>query len=146
MKLKSHILQGVVLSPIVYYLTDIKSAVIFLLSFIFIDIDHYFLYIYRFRKFIAKGMFKYFDEVSENYREGMCEICVFHTVEVFLLLFISGYWRKEFWVVLIGFFTHQIFDIYYLFKRKALYIRAFSFVEYFIRKRYSKRRLLMNKI
>ena len=61
MKLKSHILQGAVLSPIAYYFTDIKSAVIFLLSFIFIDMDHYFLYSYRFRKFTAKGIFKYFD-------------------------------------------------------------------------------------
>lgn len=146
MKLKSHILQGAVLSPIVYYFTDIKSAVIFLLSFIFIDIDHYFLYIYRFRKFIAKGMFKYFDELSENRRENMCEVCIFHTVEVFLLLFISGYWHREFWIVLVGFLTHQVFDMCYLFKRKALYIRAFSFVEYFIRKQCSKRQLLINKI
>lgn len=133
MKLKTHILQGIVLSPIAYYLTDIKSAIIFLASFIFIDIDHYFLYVYRHREIGINKMFKYFDDLLET-RKNAYELCVFHTVEFFLLLFALGYWRKEFWVILAAFFIHFLFDIYYLYKRDALFIKAFSIIDYFIKK------------
>ena len=145
MKLKAHILQGVALSPIAYYLTDMKSAFIFLLSFIFIDIDHYFVYVYKFRILSAKGMFKYFDEYIENRTEDMCDLCVFHTVEVFLTLFILGYWRMELWVVCSGFLIHQAFDMYELLKRRALFMRPFSFVEYFIRKNIERKGLVTDK-
>lgn len=134
MKLKLHILQGIALSPIAYYLTDLKSAIIFFISFIFIDIDHYFLFIYRNKKFGIRKMFKYFDYLWEN-RKNIYEMCVFHTVEFFLILFILGYWRREFWIILAAFFLHLLFDVYHLYKHDVIFTRAFSVVEYFIRKR-----------
>jgi len=134
MKLKSHVLQGIALSPIAYYLTDLKSAIIFLISFIFIDLDHYFLYIRRDKGLGINKMFRYFDYMWEN-RRNLYEICFFHTVEFFLALFILGYWRREFWVVLAAFFIHSVLDMYHLYRHGVVFTRAYSFVEYFIRRR-----------
>lgn len=134
MKLKSHILQGIALSPIAYYLTDLKSAVIFFASFIFIDLDHYLLYIYRRRMIGIKEMFKYFDAMWEN-RKNVYDICIFHTIEFFTALFLLGYWRREFWIILVAFFIHLLFDIYHLYKHGVVFTRAFSVIEYFIRKK-----------
>ena len=139
MKLKSHIYQGIVLGPAVYYFTNFKTAIIFLSSFILIDIDHYFLYIRRCNRVSLPQMFTYFDHVWENHRSKIYELCIFHTVEFFLLLFILGYWRKEFRIVLFGFLLHFLFDLYHLFKHKIVFTRAFSIIEYFIRrKRYER--------
>lgn len=135
MTLKSHILQGIALSPIAYYLTDLKSAVIFFVSFIFIDLDHYLLYIQRRRMIGIRGMFKYFDDVWENRKNTYDICCIFHTIECLAVLFLLGYWRREFWVVLIAFFIHLLFDFYHLYKHDAIAIRALSFVEYFIRRK-----------
>lgn len=145
MKLNSHIKQGIILFPIIYYLSDLKTALIFITSFIFIDLDHYLLYICRRKEATIKEMFKYFDDIWEN-RENIYEICIFHTVEFFLSLFILGYFYREAWIILAGFFVHLVFDVYHLYKHNVVFTRAFSIVEYFIRKRFFDKKFHSAKI
>jgi len=139
MKLTSHIIQGAILSPAIYYLTDFKTSIIFTTSFILIDIDHYIHYIYRCRSFSVKGMFDFHDEIWTKKKGNIFGLSIFHTIEFLILLFILGFWHSEFWIIGAGFFTHLLFDIVYLFRHNVLFSRAFSYIEYFIRKRhYSK--------
>lgn len=139
MKLNSHIKQAMVLAPIAYFLSSFKTTLIFIVSFIFIDFDHYLLYIYRFKKFTIKEMFKYFDDMWER-KGDVYEICIFHTIEFFLVLFILGYWYREFWIILTGFLTHLLFDLYYLYRHDVIFTRAFSFTEYLIRRKNIQKR------
>ena len=144
MRLSSHIKQSFVLFPGVYYFWNLKTAIIFIASFIFIDLDHYFLSVCKSKDFSIKRMFDYFDEVWED-RHNRYEICVFHTIEFFIVLYVLGYWRMEFWIILAGFSAHFLLDLYHLYKHKAVSIRAHSLIEYFVRKRMIKKNRCINR-
>jgi len=134
MKLSSHIKQSILLSPVVCYFTDFKTTIVFIASFIFIDIDHYIHYVYRYKSISIKGTFDHHNGVWER-KGNIFGLNIFHTLEVLLILFLLGCWHTEFLVVGSGFLTHMIIDSLYLFKHNVLFSRAFSFIEYFIRKR-----------
>src|SRR3989338_5232806 len=60
-------------------------------------------------------------------------LSVFHTAEIFLLLFILGFWSYYFWLILFGFSVHLMFDLYYLYAHNCFFNRAFSIVEYIVK-------------
>src|SRR5512135_3796708 len=98
MKLSSHIAQGICLGPVAYYLTDLRTALVFSASVVLIDIDHYLHYIYRKRNLSVRGMFLFYDEIWDR-RETVYGISVFHTAEVLLLLGAAGYCYAVLWAV-----------------------------------------------
>jgi len=137
MKLSAHIAQGACLWPAAYYLTDLKTALIFSASVVLIDVDHYLHYIYRKKNLSVRGMFSFYDDVWER-RHAFFGISVFHTVEVLLLLAAAGFWRTELWAVAVGFFVHLLFDLFHFYRHKVPFLRALSILEFFIRrKKYS---------
>lgn len=111
-----------------------KDTIIFFVSLVFIDIDHYFDYIFVCRRFDIRGMFKFHDFVCAS-RESVYGISIFHTIEVFLVLFFLGFWNYYFWIILFGFLVHFVFDLYALYINNALFSRAFSIVEYIFRRK-----------
>lgn len=133
MTLRAHVVQATVGSAVAAPFLG-ADTVIFFASIILIDVDHYFDYVFVCRRFGLMGMFKFHDFVVENKRH-VWGFSVFHTVEVFLALFILGFWSYYFWVILSGFLVHFIFDLYSLYTQDALYSRAFSIIEYIFSKR-----------
>jgi len=69
--------------------------------------------------------------------DGIASLCLFHTAEVIgsiylaSLLLNSNIVKAIFW----GMVFHMVLDILFLLKMGALFCRAFSFLEYVIRKR-----------
>jgi hypothetical protein len=101
MRAGGHILAGGVGSILLYPFPSLPGLV-FWLSSVLIDIDHYLDFIYRngFTDFRIKGMFLYHDVLK-------------------------GFWgRPEF-----------LLDWIYLYRHKVLTLRAYSVIEYLIRKR-----------
>lgn len=138
MKLSTHIVQGVCLSPAVYYAADLKTAIIFTMSFVFIDVDHYIHFVLKRRNISIKEMFIYYDALWDR-KDDIFGISIFHTVEFLFLLFLLGLWHSVFRIIGAGFLTHLLFDIFNLLKHRVLFARAFSCIEYLIRrKRYPK--------
>lgn len=130
MTLRAHTIQASVGSVLLIPFLGVDTMVFFF-SMILIDIDHYFDYIFVCRRFDMRGMFKFHDFVCKS-RESVYGFSLFHTVEVFLLFFILGFWSYYFWIILSGFIVHFIFDIYGLYVGNALFSRAFSIIEYII--------------
>ena len=62
-------------------------------------------------------------------------LSLFHTAEIFLMLFVLGFWSYYFWLILFGFSVHIMFDLYYLYIHKCLFNRALSIIEYIIKSR-----------
>lgn len=100
---------------------------------ILIDVDHYFDFAIVCKRFGIKDMFKYHSWVWQK-RNSVYGLSIFHTAEAFLLLFILGFWSHYFWLILFGFSVHFMFDLYFLYKHSSLFNRAFSIIEYLIRK------------
>ncbi len=134
MKLSSHVAQGICLGPVAYYLTDLKTALIFSASFVLIDMDHYLHYIYRKKNLSISGMFSFYDGTWDR-REELFGIAVFHTAEVLLLLVAAGFRYPLLLIVAAGFFVHMLFDFMHLLRHKVPFVRALSIIEFFIRKK-----------
>lgn len=133
MTLKEHTIQAsigsIILAPVFGF-----KVIIFFLSMILIDVDHYFDYMIVCKRFDIRGMFKYHRFLWSN-KESVYGISIFHTIEIFLILFLLGFWSHYFWMVLLGFFVHLMFDLYYLYKYATITNRAVSIIEYLIRRK-----------
>ena len=134
-----HIAQGIGSTAVLYPFIG-ENAVVFGLSVILIDIDHIIQYVDDTKNLNPKGFFVYFN-VLDNYvknrnieKDYLC-INLFHTIECYLLLLLLAGLFPVLYYVLFGFLFHHLFDQIYMIKNKILYCRAFSILEYFIRKK-----------
>ncbi|MBI5787537.1 MAG: hypothetical protein HZA78_01590 [Candidatus Schekmanbacteria bacterium] len=132
MSIKHHAVQAAIFSALFAPYLGWDTIVIFL-SMLFIDLDHYLDYIIVCRRFGIKSMFKFHDWLWER-RESIYAISIFHTVEVFLLLFVLGFFKRGFWLILFGFLIHYLADLYFLYKNNSLSVRAFSIIEYMLKR------------
>ena len=132
MPLKQHVVQASFFSLLFVPYLGVETLVVFL-SMILIDLDHYLDYVVVCRRFSLRNMFRFHNWLWEK-RTSVYAISLFHTLEVFLSLFLLGFLHHYFWLVLYGFLIHYLFDLYFLYKNGCLCVRAFSIVEYFLKK------------
>lgn len=139
MTLKHHIIYGGIASLCLFPKFGFLSGIFWVAS-VLIDIDHYieFLWKNRFTNFRFRKMFDYCNViVGWNTRPGLLGLSIFHTAEVIGGIYLASIWVNSniinaiFW----GMVFHMTLDILFLLKIGALFCRAFSFIEYVIRKR-----------
>ena len=135
MTVKVHTVQAAIVSvPVVLLnLLSLPEGVVLFLSIIFIDVDHYFDFVCVTGRFGIRDMFRFHGYVWKH-RENVFGMSLFHTVEVFTLLFFLGYIHYYLWIILAGFLTHFALDLYSLVKNRMLFNRAFFIVEYLLRR------------
>ena len=88
-------------------------------------------------------MFRYFDHVTlHNKDKDNLGFSLFHTIEIFLAVYLIGVHLSPFLFVpiFLGMIYHMIFDIVWLSYHGVPTVRAFSIVEYFIRKNFMIRK------
>jgi len=139
MKLKHHIIYGGIASLFLFPKFGFLSG-IFLAASVLIDVDHYieFLWQNRFTNFSFKKMSDYCNIILKwNKRPGLLGLSIFHTAEIIGGIYLISIWlnsdviKAVFW----GMVFHMLLDVLYLSKRRILFCRVFSFLEYFIRKK-----------
>lgn len=130
-----HIILAIVISLILYILQfQPMFIILFFLAAVFIDIDHYFLYVQRKNKLNPLGAYKYnrYEIAKELKRTGQKYVLViFHTIEFFILLLILSLIFSVLWPIFFGCLFHELTDIVYesTIKDKK-YKRAFSLIYY----------------
>lgn len=134
MRPKAHIYQGVLSTCILYPIIG-KKAFIFGASVILIDLDHVIDYYWYTGKLSIKGFFEYYEFIKEN-MDNFLGLNVFHTIECYIILFLSGFFFDDLHFVLMGFLFHHLFDQIQLIMWKKPFARAFSIIEFIIRKPY----------
>ncbi len=136
MTLKQHLLATgavvAVMSPFAAF-AELSS---FTAGSILIDVDHYLFYILRSGRYDVAGMFRYFRGVDSNLANiPYLGVCIFHTVEFFLLVAVAGFFFPLFKPLLYGLLFHMLLDIADLVRLKCPFIRAYSLVEHLIRRK-----------
>jgi len=110
-----HAIISIIAAFILYLLKkDILFALLFLIVAIFIDFDHYLLYVFRKRSLNPLKAYSYFrnDADRDFLREGKNRVLfAFHSIEVFLILIILSIFINLFIPIVIGYAFHAIFDI-----------------------------------
>lgn len=139
MKLTQHIIYGGIASLCLFPKMGFLCGVFWAAS-VLIDVDHYidFLLKNRFTNFSLKKMFDYCNViVGWNTRPGLLGLSIFHTAEVIGGVYLISLWLNSAIVYAIfwGMVFHMVLDILFLLKIGALFCRAFSFLEYVIRKK-----------
>jgi hypothetical protein len=137
MNLKQHIIATGAASAALLPFTNSAEILMFACGSILIDVDHQIFYYFKTGKCDVSGMFRYFREEVDKHLDSIpyLGICIFHTVEFFLLVALFSYYIPNLRYLLAGLIFHILLDIYDLVRIKAPFIRAYSLVEHFIRKR-----------
>ncbi|MFC1693298.1 hypothetical protein ACFL1R_07330 [Candidatus Latescibacterota bacterium] len=136
MKPYAHLIQGVASSLVLYPLAG-NDALIFGASVIVIDLDHFIEYYNDTGRISVRGLLTYHDILVNNL-ENYLGLNVFHTLECYLVLFLASLYFPPLKLILAGFLFHHLFDEIELISRKRPFVRAFSILEYFIRKKVKK--------
>ena len=129
-----HLIQGAVTVIVLYPIIDSK-AIVFGVSVVAIDLDHFIEYYLQCRKLDVKGMIEHHNIILNN-MDGYLGLNLFHTFECYLLIFIMGLFFPVAHLVLMGFLFHHLFDQIQLSIMNRPFARAFSVVEYLIRKQH----------
>lgn len=130
-----HIILAIIVSLILYILKFKPIFIIlFFLAAIFIDTDHYFLYVQRKKKLNPFGAYKYnrYEIAKEMKKTGQKYVLViFHTIEFFIIFLILSFIFTVLWPVFFGCLFHELTDLIYdsTIKDKK-YKRAFSLIYY----------------
>jgi len=146
---KWHILIGFVFSYILVYffnVSTISGFIIFISSFLIIDLDHYFLYIltkkdFNFIRFYNSSLDehkKYLNLSEEERRAYKKKLFIFHGVEFWMVLIILAFFNDVFLLVLAGFVIHIIADwIEMYFIHEPFYIKFSQIYTYIKNKKKS---------
>jgi len=129
---KFHAIQGALSAAALYPFIG-TDALVFGLTVFLIDLDHIIPFVRDCRSLSIRRFFEY-HRVVPDLPDYLALAC-FHTLEFFLLLFALGFWKAQFWVMLAACLFHIIFDVVKAFQLGKPHIRAFSFVEYAIRRK-----------
>lgn len=129
---KFHAVQGSLSAAVLYPCVG-SDALLFGLAVILIDLDHIIPFVRDCKSLSVRKFFEYHRAVPElpNY----LSLAWFHTLEFCAALFLLGFWRSEFWVVLAACLFHILFDVVKAVRMGKPHLRAFSFIEYAIRRK-----------
>jgi len=128
---KWHLFFGFLFTYLIYWftsLTTFQASLIFLSS-VLIDFDHYIFIMKRKKIFNLKKAYFWNKNLPDKHKPIMQ---IFHTIEFLAFTFILTFFWEGFLFILIGMLFHSILDIIYLFNKKAVFTREFSFIKYLI--------------
>jgi hypothetical protein len=136
MRLSRHLaLTGVAAAALAPFLGG-REILAFSVGSVLIDVDHYFLYVLRTRRFGIRGMFRYFHELERIVRTlPYTGICLFHTAEFFLLLGVLAFHFPAVRPLFAGCLFHFVIDLVALVRQGIPFIRPYCLLEHAIRRR-----------
>jgi hypothetical protein len=134
-RLTQHVKYTAILSVVLLPFWNFEQIFLFAIGSIVIDIDHYIFYVLSFKRFDVKGMFEYYEEWLPSVKDKIpyAGICIFHTIEIYLILVISVTYISGILYLVLGLTLHQVLDVIALKRSKCLFTRPYSVIEHFIR-------------
>jgi len=121
MKTWVHSLFSLILALLLYPIFSWKVIFVFVGG-VLIDIDHYFWYVYKYKKFNMFGCYKFFygQGRKNNFKEINGALFIFHTIEFLLLALLLSFYSELILMVTAGLWVHYVLDLiwhYYVPKR-----------------------------
>ncbi len=136
---KWHFLLGLIFSSILVYLYkfSIFGGMIILASSILIDLDHYLVYLIRYKDFSVSRAYNWHKSLDSEHKPFMH---LFHSVEFILLIGALSFLSDTFLLIFLGLLFHSFLDIIDIcFKKKIKgWGREFFLIRYLLTKDKSK--------
>ena len=127
MKLTAHFIASSILALALYYFFGVNSLFVFVSGFL-IDIDHYPIYVMRFKSLNPFKANSYFIEEMP-----MNVLCVFHAFEFLIALVIITFFSPIGSIMIVGWVVHMAMDYYGEYRKgirggaKVKFITAYLF-------------------
>lgn len=136
MTLNQHLAISGVAAALLLPFCSGEDILLFSVGSVLIDVDHYFLYIQRTKRFDIRGMFHWFEELWKIERNiPYVGLCLFHTIDFFLFVAILIPFFPFLSSLLAGLLFHFAIDLIDLKRKDVLFIRPFFLLEHAIRRR-----------
>jgi len=131
---KIHAILGAVFSILIYFIFHISlfNAFLILFASIFIDFDHYVLYVEKKNDFSLKNAYNFLKKESSKKHKPMLHI--FHTIEFMILILVLSFFWQGFLFIFIGMIFHSALDIGDLIYHKKYTAREHFLIRYLILK------------
>ena len=145
MRLKQHFIIGGAAAIALYFYWGLWRALLFWGAAVLIDADHYWDYLWRskFADWSGWRMFRYWDLTNKDVKNrNFLLLSLLHTAEAFVSVFLLAYfWYYAFFITIFwGMLFHLCLDMLDLAYRGVFFVRAYSIVEYWVRKKWMIRR------
>lgn len=116
MKTSVHVIASAILAAALYQIFQWKVLLI-LVGGVLIDIDHYFWYVYKYKKLSLFDCYKhYISQMEKPYqKENIGILLIFHTVEFLLIISILSFYFEYVLVFAIGLLLHYLLDLVFLY-------------------------------
>ena len=129
---KTHFLLGAIFSILIWPFIGANSLIV-LVSSVLIDFDHYLMHVINHRDFSLKNAYNYLKEYPKeiNIKNKEKLLCIFHTFEFFIFLWVLALFSKYAFFMLLGSSFHLFLDIL-AFGNEA---KSVSIIQHFLKKR-----------
>ena len=102
---------------------------------VLIDIDHYFWYVYKFRKFSPFSCYTHFIKGLEgdNYKHNIGILLALHTIEFLVICLALSFFTEYALIFTIGLLSHYILDLVYLISGPKFFIASTSTIAWLVK-------------
>ena len=134
MKTWVHFAASLILAAILYPLYNWKVILVFAGG-VLIDIDHYFWYIYKYRKFNIFQAYKFFlkNMIKRDFSSVSGILLIFHTIEFLLIIVILSIYLDFIFIFATGLLLHYLLDLIYLYSVPKQFIANHSIIYWIYR-------------
>jgi len=115
MKTSVHVVASVILAAVLYHFFKWKVLLI-LVGGVLIDVDHYFWYVYKYRKFNFFDSYQFYIKNIEinDFTNVAGILLVFHTLEFLLIVVLLSFYYEPVFIFTIGLISHYLLDFIFL--------------------------------
>ena len=134
MKTPAHVVVSLILAAALYQIFQWK-VVLILAGGVMIDIDHYFWYISKYKKFNLFSCYKYhaMDAKKNKWKDVCGALFVFHTIEFLMLMASLSFYNEFALIFTIGLLPHYMMDILFILAVPKCFILNHSIVYWIYR-------------
>ncbi|GAB6038931.1 hypothetical protein JCM15519_34900 [Fundidesulfovibrio butyratiphilus] len=136
---KFHFVQGAAGAAVLMPFLGWQDSVVFGLTVFFIDLDHIIPFVRDCKSLNVRRFFLY--HAKAPHTPNFLALAVFHTVEFQLLLILLGFVWPVFQVMAAACLFHIFFDVVKTFQLGKPFLRAYSLIEYALRRKHKVTRL-----
>lgn len=135
MKTSVHLIVSLIIAAVLYPFFSWASVFI-LVGGVLIDIDHYFWYVYKEKKFGLRECYKYFTSEAEKkqWKYVLGILLVFHTIEFLAFAVILSFYSKIVFAFTVGLLSHYILDALFLLTVSKRVIANHSIISWAVKK------------
>ncbi len=122
MRPKYHVLYGFIVFLMLFFVfrTSLINALVFFVSTVFVDLDHYLFYVFKKKKFSLKSAVSWYVHKEKKFKKLPADLrkktyscfCFFHGAEWILFSFVFGFFFQIFFYVSFGLAFHLVLDYY----------------------------------